>query len=261
MSGSPMPSEPGGSDPRTGSPTGGRSHALREQLLRLPLVLGDQEARIDDDIDLLAEHIALTVPLRDITPIGPLRSFRQRSSYRIAGDTALTAASITPTRMWVEESADCSIVLLNQGHATYALDCKRYRVQAGSTAIFLPGMAYSLENGLASGLVYNLSQQLLARYLCEASDGRLDLDAALRHLQRPHPINLQRPELQPVLFGLRVLVRTIDSLGPAESIATRPFLQLQEGLYTLSSALLLPQAADRALASWQPMPRVPGLSR
>ena len=249
----PEPSEPGSTDPRSGNP--------REQVLRQPLVLGDEEARIDDDIDLLAEHIALTVPLRDITPIGPRHSFRQRSSYRIAGDTGLTAASITPTRMWVEESADCSIVLLNQGHATYTLESERYRVQAGGEAIFLPGMAYSLENGLASGLVYNLSQQLLARYLCEASDGRLDLDAALLHLQRPHPINLLQPELRPVLFGLRVLVRTIDSLGPTEPITTRPFLQLQEGLYALSSALLLPQAAERALASGQPMPGAPGLPR
>jgi hypothetical protein len=238
------------------------SSEQRDQVLRQPLVLGNHEARVDDDIDLLAEHIALTVPLRDITPIGPRHSFRQRSSYRIAGDTGLTAACLTPARMRVEECSDCSIVLLNQGTATYELEGRRYPVQAGCTAIFLPGMEYSLENGLASGLVYNLSQQLLARYLCEASQGRLDLDAALQRLQQPHSIDLQLPGLQPVLFGLRVLVRTIDSLGPPEQIdSDRALLPLQEGLYSLSTALLLPEYADQSLASWHPLPGAPEWQR
>jgi len=91
------------------------SSEQREQALRHPLVLGNHEARVNDDIDLLAEHISLAVPLRDIMAIGPSRHFRQRSSYRIAGDTSLMAATITPTRMEVEESKECSIVLVTQG--------------------------------------------------------------------------------------------------------------------------------------------------
>ncbi len=232
------------------------SSEQREQALRHPLVLGNHEARVNDDIDLLAEHISLTVPLRDIVAIGPSHLFRQRSSYRIAGDTGLTVATITPTRMEVEESKECSIVLVTQGAATYELDTQRYRAQAGSTAMFLPGMRYRLESELASGLVYNLSHQLLARYLCDASRGRLNLEQALLHLQRPHAIDLTLPQLQPVLYGLKVLVRTIDSLGshPARSEQgsdSQALLQLQEGLYALSTALLLPDCAGEALNSWQ----------
>ncbi len=189
------------------------SSEQREQALRHPLVLGNHEARVNDDIDLLAEHISLTVPLRDI-------------------------------------------VLVTQGAATYELDTQRYRAQAGSTAMFLPGMRYRLESELASGLVYNLSHQLLARYLCDASRGRLNLEQALLHLQRPHAIDLTLPQLQPVLYGLKVLVRTIDSLGshPARSEQgsdSQALLQLQEGLYALSTALLLPDCAGEALNSWQ----------
>ncbi|MEB3353927.1 MAG: hypothetical protein VKM34_06800 [Cyanobacteriota bacterium] len=235
------------------------SSEQREQALRHPLVLGNHEASITDDIDLLAEHISLTVPLRDIMAIGPAGQFRQRSSYRIAGDTGLTAATITPTRMEVEESRECSIVLVTQGSATYEVETTRYVAQAGNTAMFLPGMAYSLESELASGLVYNLSHQLLARYLCDANQGRFDLDQALRHLQRPHAINLTLPQLQPVLYGLKVLVRTIDSLGSLPVSTGLPddsqaLMQLQEGLYALSTALLLPECAGAALASWQCLP-------
>lgn len=232
------------------------SSEQREQALRHPLVLGNHEARVNDDIDLLAEHLSLAVPLRDIVAIGPSRHFRQRSSYRIAGDTGLTAATITPTRMEVEESKECSIVLVTQGSAIYQLDARRYQAQAGSTAMFLPGMHYTLESELASGLVYNLSQQLLARYLCDASRGRLTLEQALLHLQRPHAIDLTLPQLQPVLYGLKVLVRTIDSIGGQRSNGgpasdSQALLQLQEGLYALSTALLLPDWADAALNSWQ----------
>ena len=232
------------------------SSEQREQALRHPLVLGNHEARVNDDIDLLAEHISLAVPLRAIMAIGPSRHFRQRSSYRIAGDTSLTAATITPTRMEVEESKECSIVLVTQGSATYQLDTRRYLAQAGNTAMFLPGMHYAMESELASGLVYNLSHQLLARYLCDASRGRLDLDQALLHLQQPHAIDLTLPQLQPVLYGLKVLVRTIDSLGSqlgdnCPGNDSQALLQLQEGLYALSTALLLPDCAGEALNSWQ----------
>lgn len=236
------------------------SSEQRDQVLRQPLALGNCEARVNDDIDLLAEHLSLTLPLREIDSIGPRCGFRQRSSYRIAGDTGLTAATVTPTRMQVDESSDCTIVLLTQGEATYELDAHTYTVQAGSTAIFLPGMEYSLESGLASGLVFNLSHQLLARYLCEASEGQLKLEKALHRLEQPHAIDLNHPALKPVLFGLKVLVRTIDSLGQPDRGNNQPFLHLQEGLYTLSTALLLPNYAEQALASWEPLPGAPSQS-
>jgi hypothetical protein len=226
----------------------------QDAVLRQPLVLGNHEALVNDDIDLLAEHISLAVPLREIAAIGPSDDFRQRSSYRIAGDIGLTAATITPTRMVVEACNECSIVLLRKGHATYELEGSPYLCQAGSVGMFLPGMDYQVESSLASGLVYNLSHQLLARYLCEATQGGIDLDQALHHLQQPHPIDLKNPALQSVLFGLQVLIRTIDSLGQEELPSSQPMLHLQEGIYALSTALLLPDYAPQALASWQLLP-------
>jgi hypothetical protein len=226
----------------------------RQQALTQPLILGNHEAVINDDIDLLAEHISLAVPLRDIAALGPQQQFRQRSSYRIAGDMGLTAAIVTPTRMWVDESHDCSMVLLNHGHATYQLENKTYEVHGGNLGIFLPGMEYSLESSLAGGLVYNLSPQLLARYLCEASDGSLDLDAALHLINRPQPINLAHPAISQVLFGLEVLIRTIDSMGKGQDPDSEAMVKLQEGIYALSAALLMPESAPRALSCWQPMP-------
>lgn len=238
------------------------SNELGEQVLRQRLALGNHEALINDDIDLLAEHLSLAVSLRDIHSLLPDRHFRQRSSTRIAGDIALTAATGTPLRMELEESGECSIALFSSGTVNYVLEGSPYRLEAGRTAMFLPGMHCSLEtevtsNGTTNGLVYNLSPQLLARYLCEASDGRLDLDRALQLLQRPNPIDLRNPALQPVLFGLQVLVRTIDCLGPQPSADSAPLTRLQEGIYALSAALLLPDCASRALASWQHGPTAP----
>jgi hypothetical protein len=241
------------------------SHELGELVLRQRLALGNHEAAINDDIDLLAEHLSLAVSLRDIHSLLPDRHFRQRSSTRIAGDIALTAATGTPLRMELEESSECSIALFSSGTVNYVLEGSPYRLEAGQTAMFLPGMHCSLEtevtgNRTTNGLVYNLSPQLLARYLCEASDGRLDLDRALQLLQRPHPIDLRNPALQPVLFGLQVLVRTIDSFGPNVPADTTPLSRLQEGMYALSAALLLPDCASHALASWQHGPSAPPLA-
>jgi hypothetical protein len=230
------------------------SEEHRRQALKRPLALGNHDAVVTDDIDLLAEHISLAVPLRDIVALGPQKHFLHRSSYRIAGDMGLTAATNTPTRMWVDESSECAIVLFNQGHACYHLDGQRYIARAAATGMFLPGMEYSLESGLAGGLIYNLSPQLLARYLCEASGGSLHLDEAIRQLSRPQAIDLQQPAIQPVLFGLQVLIRTIDSLGPSQRPDSQPLVGLQEGIYALSAALLMPEHASRALGSWQPMP-------
>lgn len=237
-------------------------HEMCELVLRQRLALGNHEAAINDDIDLLAEHLSLAVSLRDIHSLLPDRHFRQRSSTRIAGDIALTAATGTPLHMELEESGDCSIALFSSGTVNYLLEGRPYRLEAGNTAMFLPGMHCSLETEVdrtstTNGLVYNLSPQLLARYLCEASDARLDLDRALQLLQRPQPIDLHNPALQPVLFGLNVLVRTIDSFGPQAPADSPPLTRLQEGIYALSAALLLPDCAGRALASWQHWPTSP----
>lgn len=133
------------------------SNDHRQQALAQPLVLGNCEAVVTDDIDLLAEHISLAVPLRDIAVLGPQQQFRHRSSYRIAGDMGLTAATSTPTRMWVDESSDCAMVLLSQGDAVYEIEGKTYPIQAGRSAMFLPGMDYKLDSSLSGGLIYNLS--------------------------------------------------------------------------------------------------------
>jgi hypothetical protein len=219
-----------------------------------PLLLGNYEAFVTDDIDLLAERISLAVPVRDIAPLGPQQQFRHRSCYRIAGDMGLAAATATPTRMWVDESGECAVVLLNQGCAHYVLDGHNFLADAGSSGMFLPGMDYLQETSLASGLIYNLSPQLLARYLCEASNGDLHLDDAIQHLNRPQAIDLKHPSIQQVLFGLQVLIRTIDSIAMVEQADSEPMVQLQEGIYALSAALLMPENAARALSSWQPMP-------
>jgi hypothetical protein len=222
--------------------------------LNSPLLVGNDEAVVTDDIDLLAEHISLAVPVRDIAPLGPPQQFRHRSSYRIAGDLGLAAATATPTRMWVDENSECAVVLLKQGSARYVLDGHDYLAHAGSSGMFLPGMDYIQETSLASGLIYNLSPQLLARYLCEASGGKLHLDEAIHHLYRPQAIDLKHPSIQQVLFGLQVLIRTVDSIGPVTQPDSQPLVQLQEGIYALSAALLMPEYAPRALSSWQPMP-------
>lgn len=229
------------------------SNDHRQQALAQPLVLGNCEAVVTDDIDLLAEHISLAVPLRDIAVLGPQQQFRHRSSYRIAGDMGLTAATSTPTRMWVDESSDCAMVLLSQGDAVYEIEGKTYPIQAGRSAMFLPGMDYKLDSSLSGGLIYNLSPQLLARYLCEASGSSLHLDEALHIIHRPQAIDLQQPAIQQVLFGLQVLFRTIDSMGTAQQPDSQPLVRLQEGIYALSAALLMPEYAPRALSSWQPM--------
>jgi hypothetical protein len=51
-----------------------------------------------------------------------------------------------------------------------------------------------------------------------------------------------------------VLIRTVDSIGPVTQPDSQPLVQLQEGIYALSAALLMPDYAPRALSSWQPMP-------
>ena len=148
------------------------SNDPRVWALQKPLVLGNHEAVVTEDIDQLAEHISLAVPVRDIAPVGPAQTFRNRSSYRIAGDMGLTAATATPTRLWVGESSDCALVLLTQGHARYAIDGHDYLACAGTSGMFLPGMEYQQETSLASGLIYNLSPRGRAgtpscrRYLC-----------------------------------------------------------------------------------------------
>jgi hypothetical protein len=246
------------------------------------LWVGHHDAQIDNDPEQLAESISLAVPLEDLVSVGPAHRFLHRTSSRIAGDIGFTATTTTPVAMQVEEHPDCSIVLVTQNSATYSVDGSDYRVQAGESAIFLPGMGYQLETGdgagkLCSGLVYNLSPQLMARYLCELSPRSLNLGQALDLLERPHSLDLHNPQLKPVLYGLQLLVRTIDSLAtppPAlddqEAALTtdalmanaperaaaheRPLLHLQEGIYALSAALLLPDQAERALASWNPLP-------
>ncbi|MFM9101887.1 MAG: hypothetical protein ACKOPS_11390 [Cyanobium sp.] len=230
------------------------SNDPRVRALQKPLVLGNYEAVVTADIDQLAEHISLAVPVRDIAPVGPAQTFRHRSSYRIAGDMGLAAATATPTRLWVDESSDCAVVLLTQGHARYALDGHDYLASAGSSGMFLPGMEYRQETSLAGGLIYNLSPQLLARYLCEASGETLHLDEALHLLSQPQAIDLEHPAIHQVLFGLQVLIRTIDSMGADQQPDSQPMVRLQEGIYALSAALLRPEYAPRALSSWQPMP-------
>ncbi|QVL54143.1 MAG: hypothetical protein KFB97_07580 [Cyanobium sp. M30B3] len=230
------------------------SNDSRFRALEKPLILGNYEAIITEDIDQLAEHISLAVPVRDIAPVGPSQQFRHRSSYRIAGDMGLAAATATPTRMWVDESSDCAVVLLNQGHARYVLDGHDYLASAGSSGMFLPGMDYLQETSLASGLIYNLSPQLLARYLCEASGGTLHLDEALHQLNRPTTIDLEHPAMQQVLFGLQVLICTVDSIGVVQQPDSQPLVRLQEGIYALSAALLMPEYAPKALNCWKPMP-------
>lgn len=223
-------------------------------LLESPLLLGNDEAIATDDIDVLAEHISLAVPVRDIAPLGPQQQFRHRSSYRIAGDMGLAAATATPTRLWVDENSECAVVLLRQGSAHYHLDGHDFFAAAGSSGMFLPGMDYIQDTSLASGLIYNLSPQLLGRYLCEASGGNLHLDDAIHHLQCPQAIDLKHPSIPQVLFGLQVLIRTIDCLGRQAQPDALPLVRLQEGIYALSAGLLMPDYAPRALSSWQPIP-------
>lgn len=222
--------------------------------LDTPLLLGEGEAIATDDIDLLAEHISLAVPVRDIAPLGPQEQFCHRSSYRIAGDMGLAAATATPTRMWVDESRECAVMLIKRGSARYVIDGHHFQADAGSSCMFLPGMDYVQETSLASGLIFNLSPQLLARYLCEATDGSLHLDDAIHHLNRPQAIDLKHPALQTILSGLQVLIRTIDSIGSLAEHDSQALVRLQEGIYALSAGLLMPDHASRALSSWQPIP-------
>jgi hypothetical protein len=56
------------------------------------------------------------------------------------------------------------------------------------------------------------------------------------------------------LFGLQVLIRTIDCLGRQAQPDALPLVRLQEGIYALSAGLLMPDYAPRALSSWQPIP-------
>ena len=258
-------------------------NSLEAEIRRQRLLIGHHEAQIDSDPDLLAESISLAVPLQDLVSLGEAHCFRHRTSSRIAGDIGLTATTTTPVAIQVDDHPDCSIVLLNQGCASYWVEGHEYQVRRGESAMFLPGMVYQMQSGdrsggLCSGLVYNLSPQLLARYLCELSPMGLELEQALRMVQQPHHLDLQNPQLKPVLYGLQLLVRTIDSLGaPPMTLPTpesdlepeqalmamapqrpdgteRGLLHLQEGIYALSAALLLPDQAERALASWDPLP-------
>ena len=263
-------------------PERGAGSVLDEQINRQRLVLGHHDACINDDPDLLAELISLAVPLQGLDSLAPQGQFRHRTSTRIAGDIGFTATVTTPVTMEVDDHPDCSIVLLNQGCANYRLEGRDYPVTTGESALFLPGMGYHVQSGdrsggLCSGLIYNLSPQLLARYLCELSPRKLNLEQALQLVTQPHPIDLHNPQLKPVLYGLQVLVRTIDSLGapplaalpdldgdpeqalmaaapPRPQGSERGLLHLQEGIYALSAALLLPDQAERALASWDPLP-------
>jgi hypothetical protein len=222
-------------------------------VLDRPLALGNFEAVINSDVDLLAEHISLAVPVRDVEVLGPTQNFLHRSSYKIAGDMGLAAATATPTHMRVDESSECAVVLLTQGHAQYELEGHNYLASAGVSGMFLPGMDYRQETGLTSGLIYNLSPQLLARYLCEAHGGSLHLDEALHALQRPQTIALDHPSMQQVLFGLQVLMRTIDSISTVEQSDSPPLVRLQEGIYAMTAAMLMPEHASEALSSWLPM--------
>lgn len=279
--------DPYGNPHGPGLPEPSTAASLDERIARQRLVLGHHDALINDDPDVLADSISLAVPLQELNSLSPEDQFRHRASCRIAGDIGLTAAVTTPVAMRVDDHPDCSIVLLNQGCASYWVDGQEYKVRSGESAIFLPGMAYHLQSGdgpgsLCSGLVYNLSPQLLARYLCELSAPGLELEQALRLVERPHSLDLHNPQLKPVLYGLQLLVRTIDSLGAAPPLplgsldlelapealmalaperaaaCERPLLHLQEGIYALSAALLLPDQAERALASWDPLPPTEG---
>jgi hypothetical protein len=250
--------DPNGNPHGPGLPEPSTAASLDERIARQRLVLGHHDALINDDPDVLADSISLAVPLQELNSLSPEDQFRHRASCRIAGDIGLTAAVTTPVAMRVDDHPDCSIVLLNQGCASYWVDGQNYKVSSGESAIFLPGMAYHLQSGdgpgsLCSGLVYNLSPQLLARYLCELSAPGLELEQALRLVERPHSLNL--PPLPLGSLDLELTPEALMALAPERAAACeRPLLHLQEGIYALSAALLLPDQAERALASWDPLP-------
>jgi hypothetical protein len=187
-----------------------KSNQARHQTLAQPLDLGNN-AVVRADNDQLAEHISMVVRVGDIAPLGPLEQFRHRSIYRIAGVMVLTAATATPTRLWVDESSDCAVL--------------PPRVQRHVSA----GHGLSPENQPGQWADLQPLPRVVARYRCEASDGTLHLDDALHRPHRPMAVDLENPSIEQVLVGLRVLFGVIDSMGAVKQPDSPPLVRLQEG--------------------------------
>lgn len=203
------------------------------------LWFGQREAALLTDPGDLLEKLALAVNIRQLDPLPSAGGFLQRSAIRIAGDIGLAAIASTPTQSVLDNHHECAIALLQQGWIDYCIAGRTWSARASQSAVFLPGEAMRVLAGHHVGLAYNLSPQLLARYLCELPH-RPSIERALAWVQRPHRIDLLDPAKQSSLQTLDLVLRLLD--GQAGEMAPSPILlNLEEMLYRLSAALIAPR--------------------
>lgn len=203
------------------------------------LWFGEREAPLLSDPDDLQEKLALAVNIRQLDPLPCPEGFQQRSSIRIAGDIGLAAIASTPTQSSYDDHHECAIAVLQYGRIDYELAGQIWSAEAGLSAVFLSGEAMRVRTTPHAGVVFNLSPQLLARYLGDRPEP-MPIEQALAWVQRPHRIDLRHPTAQPSLRALRMVLGLLDD--PACAPGQLPqLLGLDTMLYGLSAALIAPR--------------------
>lgn len=201
------------------------------------LAFGNSDAPLLRDLDDLHEKLSLAINLRDLQPCAARLQLAQRSALRLVGDTGIAAVASTPTAALLDEHHEGMVTVLQQGRIDYRLAGRLWTVEAGCSAIYLPGEAMRVRTLNHNGLVYNLNPPLLARHLIELRP-RLTLERALVLLQRPWLINLRHPASQAALQQLTLVTRLLDVGGSAQPHFTILSL-LHDRLYQLSARFLL----------------------
>lgn len=205
------------------------------------LAFGNREARLLSDLDDLHEKLSLAINLRQLQPCAARLQVAQRSALRLVCDIGIAAVASTPTAAVLDEHHEGMVAVLYQGRIDYRLAGRLWSVEAGCSAIYLPGEAMRVRTLNHNGLVYNLNPPLLARYLIELNP-RLSLERALLVLQRPWLIDLRHPASQVALQQLALVTRLLDVAGGDHAQPTILSL-LQDRLYQLTARFL--QAAIR----------------
>lgn len=205
------------------------------------LAFGNREARLLSDLDDLHEKLSLAINLRQLQPCAARLQVAQRSALRLVGDIGIAAVASTPTAALLDEHHEGMVTVLHQGRIDYRLAGRLWSVEAGCSAIYLPGEAMRVRTLNHNGLVYNLNPPLLARHLIELHP-RLSLERALLLLQRPWLIDLRHPASQEALQQLALVTRLLDVTGSDHAQPTILSL-LQDRLYQLTARFL--QAAIR----------------
>lgn len=149
------------------------------------LAVGHGLARLEQDPDICANHIARAVPLRHLSPLVNRTPYRNRTYSLELEGVAISNGHGTPFQMQVEDQDRPSLLVSLGGQASIKLGGQVYDNTPDQPLFFLSGEAFGCSFLEANALIMSLDPTRLARTVMQMAE-RVQRDGIdLGRLQQP----------------------------------------------------------------------------